>query len=150
MDIRPTAPSLAPLLARLHAESFGAEAWNLEQMRGSLALGTTQGWVAYEDEMPTGFVLYQATMREIEILTLCVSPSQRRQKIGESLMRYVIAAARKYGAERILLEVAVDNDAALGLYNRLNFREIGIRPAYYRRFGHTADAVMLEFIVPSF
>lgn len=147
MDIRPVSPALAPALTALHAESFGQEAWSLSQVEGSLALGTTWGWAVYEGNAPVGFVLCQAVPQQIEILTLCVRPSSQRQKIGESLMRYVITAARKNGIHKIILEVAVDNDAALGLYTRLNFREIGMRRGYYRRKAESADAVMLCYEV---
>jgi len=48
-------------------------------------------------------------------------------------------AVRRAGATRLFLEVAADNQPALGLYAKLGFTEVGRRNAYYERAG--ADPV---------
>jgi ribosomal-protein-alanine N-acetyltransferase len=48
------------------------------------------------------------------------------------------------GCERLVLEVAEDNEAACGLYRGLGFVDIARRPAYYRRrVGPTVAAIVL-------
>lgn len=132
----------APVLAALHAESFGVEAWSLDQMRGSLALTTTRTWIACDGELPAGFILCQALPGECEILTFCVAPAQRRQRIGEALLRFMIKHAEQNG--RIFLEVAADNAAARRLYEKLGFTVTGTRANYYKRGAVTVDAVKYE------
>ena len=78
---------------------------------------------------------------EGEVLTLCVSPRARRLGVATALfgeLKELLAPRR-----RILLEVAITNQAALGLYESLGFKEVGRRPAYYRRDGKTVDALVL-------
>ncbi len=54
-------------------------------------------------------------------------------------------AARKAESRRLYLEVAADNVAALMLYQRLGFEEIGRRRGYYERVGRPSeDAVNLS------
>lgn len=147
-QIRTASLPLAPVLTRLHAESFGTEGWSLEQMRGSLALTTTKAWIAYDGETPAGFILCQALPGETEILTFCVAPSKRRQKIGEALLGCVLEAAAAKKAP-IFLEVAADNNAARKLYERLGFAVTGSRANYYKRGAVTVDAVRYERLLKS-
>jgi ribosomal-protein-alanine N-acetyltransferase len=145
--IKPTAPEDAPLLAPLHAASFGAAAWNLEQIKGSLALPTTRGWVASQDGKPVGFILGQMTSQETEILTFAVHPESQRRGIGEKLLREFIHTSQKAETARIFLEVAADNHAAAKLYEKLGFRKSGTRTNYYQRGALTLDAVLYERIL---
>jgi ribosomal-protein-alanine N-acetyltransferase len=143
LSIREATLPLAPALAVLHAESFGPEGWSLDQMRGSLALTTTRGWIAYDGDKPAGFILCQMLPNETEILTFCVTPALRRQKIGEALLRLVVENAKADGG-RIFLEVAADNAAARRLYEKLGFTVTGSRANYYKRGAVTVDAVRYE------
>jgi ribosomal-protein-alanine N-acetyltransferase len=53
-------------------------------------------------------------------------------------------AARRGDAKRIFLEVAEDNEAALALYRKLGFVELGRRKRYYERAGsEPVDALTL-------
>jgi ribosomal-protein-alanine N-acetyltransferase len=143
-DIRPATLTLAAALAHIHRESFGTEGWSLEQMRGSLSLDTTIGWIACENGTPLGFILYQTVGDESEILTFCVRPERQRQRIGESLLRHAISTAHETGAKHFRLEVAADNHPARQLYERLGFTIAGIRPNYYKRGAVTVDALMYK------
>ncbi|HUY67895.1 MAG TPA: ribosomal protein S18-alanine N-acetyltransferase [Alphaproteobacteria bacterium] len=142
--IRPAVPSLASLLALIHTESFGAEGWSTEQMRGSLGLATTEGDVAFESATPVGFILCQTTPDECEILTFCVRPVLRRRGIGEQLLRYAIDQARTQDRGKIFLEVAADNIAARALYEKLGFTIAGTRPGYYKRGAVTVDGIRYQ------
>ena len=89
-----------------------------------------------------GFVIGRAIADEGEVLTLCVVPEHRRQGIASALMDRLreLLAPR----QRILLEVAVTNQAACDLYKSLGFREVGQRRTYYRRHGRAVDALVLS------
>ena len=134
----------APVLAALHGESFGAAAWSLTQIAESLALETTRGFIAHDGGAAQGFILCQITESEAEILTFCVSPSARLKGVGRDLLATAQDAARQRKVQRLFLEVAADNKAALALYDQAGFCVIGKRPAYYSHDGKTVDAVMLS------
>lgn len=144
MMIRAAAARDTERLAALHAESFGEARWTRQQIADSLALATTQAWLLEKDNIPQGFILCQVAGEEAEILTFCVSPSLRRHGAGQQLLNAVLASAKSKNIRRVFLEVAVDNEAALALYEKASFRQNGKRRGYYKRGGETVDAVMLS------
>jgi [ribosomal protein S18]-alanine N-acetyltransferase len=102
------------------------------------------GRIAWEGEIPAGFALALNLREECEILSLGVLPEWRREGIGTALLDAVCGEARRLSAEWIILEVAVDNIAALALYTVRGFIPVGRRRNYYRRTGHSADALVLR------
>jgi ribosomal-protein-alanine N-acetyltransferase len=136
--IQPVALDMAPVLAGIHAECFENARWSVEQIRDSLRLPTTQGWLALADQEPAGFLLGQKSENEIEILTFCVRPLYRRKGIGEGLLHALLNGLPSGGA--VFLEVAADNAAARGLYEKCGFVSAGTRPNYYRHSTGFVDA----------
>lgn len=139
----------AALLAELHAESFPQAPWNVDVMRGSLSLDTTQGWICIENDRPTGFILCQIAQDQSEILTFCVRSLHRRRGLGERLVRHAMNEARLRGAKKLFLEVAADNMSAIRLYEKMDFRIAGRRPGYYRSTNRNIDAVMYSLDLAS-
>jgi ribosomal-protein-alanine N-acetyltransferase len=142
ISIRPASLPLAPVLATLHAESFGAEGWSFDQIRGSLALTTTKAWIAYHGQTPVGLIFCQLAGADAEILTLCVQPAMRRKGIAALILRRAVDEIRAAGVAKIMLEVAADNIAARRLYEHFGFIVIGARANYYKRGAVTVDGVM--------
>ncbi|NTU76675.1 MAG: GNAT family N-acetyltransferase [Alphaproteobacteria bacterium] len=134
----------ASQLAKLHAECFGAAAWSLDQMRGSLDLATTRGWLVETGGQPEGFILFQETGAELEILTFCVAPSRRRRGVGERLLRHALAQVPLGGA--MYLEVSAENAAARRLYERCGFLNTATRRAYYKEGDRRVDALCYRYI----
>lgn len=129
-----------PAMVSLHAVCFGAEKWNEAQLKGSLELNTTEGWGLYEKGELLAFILTQRALDETEVLTLCSDPGRRRQGLGSALLRHVM------GRGVLFLEVAADNIAARGLYEKIGMTEFGIRPSYYKRGESLVDAVNYRYI----
>ena len=59
-----------------------------------------------------------------------VDPSCQGQGIGRAALRHACLALRSRGAQRIGLEVAVENDRALGLYTSLGFTRVTTEDYY--------------------
>ena len=95
-------------------------------------------------DMPVGFVVVRASGEECEILTIGVTVGARRRGVGRALLAAVMDQASVLGATSIALEVAEDNDAALGLYRSHGFTEIGRCARYYRRGEARIDALILR------
>jgi [ribosomal protein S18]-alanine N-acetyltransferase len=145
METRLATIADAKTLAVLHAESFGAAKWSADQLADSLMLKTTQGLVASDSNAIQGFILYQLAGSEAEILTFCTPIALRRKGIGHLLLSTAIQAVYAKDVRRVFLEVAADNDAALTLYGKAGFKNIGKRTGYYPRTNNPpVDAVMLS------
>lgn len=135
-----TAADIAQLMAvmdRAFDPAFG-EAWNRGQCLGILSLPDV--WLSFAevtsgaDPRPVGFTLSRLLIDEAELLLLAVEPGARGRGIGAALVERTVAIARQRGARRLLLEMR-DGNAALGLYARAAFEEIGRRRGYYRGAG---------------
>jgi ribosomal-protein-alanine N-acetyltransferase len=141
----PSAPSLAGVFADLHSACFAQspqEIWSASTISTLLGTPGTMGLIALgPGDQAIGFIIGRAIADESEVVTLCVSPSARRQGIATALigeLKELLAPGR-----RILLEVAMTNREARALYESLGFHEVGRRPAYYHRDGKTVDALVL-------
>jgi ribosomal-protein-alanine N-acetyltransferase len=109
----------------------------------------TFGFMALEPDGAAGFSIASAAAGEAEIFSLAVRPCSRRRGLGSALLRETAAHAVLVHASELFLEVAAENLAARALYKRLGFREVGLRPAYYREpDGSQADALILKRTLP--
>ncbi len=72
---------------------------------------------------------------------IAVLPFARRRGLAGELLEQLIEAAGGHGAERMLLEVAADNEAAIGLYESYGFTTISTRKGYYPG---GVDALIME------
>jgi [ribosomal protein S18]-alanine N-acetyltransferase len=134
---------MVDLIARHHALSF-AEPWSADAFSRMLSIPGTYGFVAAFEQTTVGFILARIAGVEAEILTVAVDPPQRGKTIGQQLLWKALAAARERGVHEIFLEVAEDNDAAVKLYKRAGFAQVGRRPGYYKEAGRITDALTLR------
>ena len=73
-----------------------------------------------------------------------VHPEERRHGLAARLVRHMVDEARRGSARVLSLEVRVSNHAAVSLYRRFGFREVGLRPKYYVDNGEDALLMDLE------
>jgi [ribosomal protein S18]-alanine N-acetyltransferase len=144
MSLRPAAESDIPRFADLHAACFESP-WTAEALAATLAGAGVLALAAEADSDVSGFVISRVAAGEAEILTLAVDPAKRRQGLGAGLVTAVIEAGCEAGVEAVFLEVAIDNEAAIGLYETLGFERVGRRRGYYARpNGRRVDALTLR------
>jgi [ribosomal protein S18]-alanine N-acetyltransferase len=131
-------------MAVVHAASFD-EAWDADEIGTVLQGPGGFGLVVHEPHGDMiGFILARSVADEAEVLTLAVDPVYRRAGVGRALVEAVALSAAAAGARRLFLEVASDNNAALGLYRAAGFSPVGRRPAYYRRGAGAVDGLVLR------
>lgn len=73
-----------------------------------------------------------AILDEAHITLLAVHPDYRRAGLGLLLLTALMEVAQRRGMERATLEVRESNHAALPLYQKLGFKELGRRRRYYK------------------
>ncbi len=143
--IRPLRIDKAEDCARLHGASF-AHPWSAEEVAALIASASTVAAAALDPASGQlrGFVLARLAADEAEILTIAVDPTLRGKGVGRALLAESLRQAASAGARTIFLEVAQDNAAALALYKRLGFVNVGDRTGYYRRKdGQRATAIVM-------
>lgn len=146
--------SHAALLAELHGESFD-EGWSAASIETTLGMPGSYGFIAVRadgaggdnagDDEPLGFALLRAAGGEAEVITIATRPRARGHGVATRLMNVGVQQARDLGADAMFLEVAADNTPAIGLYHRLGFRNVGVRPKYYERANTgRIDAIVMK------
>ena len=93
----------------------------------------------YDNDILVGFLIYEQVYETIDLLYIVVEPSYRRKNIGTKLLNYLIQTKE---FEKIMLEVRCDNNSAIKLYKKFNFKIINIRENYYNNM----DAYVMEMI----
>jgi ribosomal-protein-alanine N-acetyltransferase len=69
---------------------------------------------------------------ELQLTLVVVDPNWRGKGLGRQLLGALLRQAANQGCRNATLEVAADNQPALGLYAALGFQSTGIRRGYYR------------------
>jgi [ribosomal protein S18]-alanine N-acetyltransferase len=104
--------------------------------------------VAENESGIAGFAIVEFSLeggrRVGHVVTIDVSPGQRRQGVGGLLMESLLDFCCKTGARLLRLEVAEDNQGAIAFYRRLGFEETGRIPGFY--LGRL-DALRMELIL---
>ena len=90
------------------------------------------------------FALGRVVADEAELLTLATDPEHRRKGLAQNVLAAFEGEVEARSAERIFLEVAADNTAALALYVRTGYNETTRRAGYYETPMGRVDAVIME------
>ena len=76
-----------------------------------------------------------------DITDVAVDPYYRRKKIAYEIMRKLLHCVKERGIKKVFLEVRKGNEAAINLYEKLGFSQIGMRKRFYS--APTEDAVLM-------
>lgn len=88
---------------------------------------------AFEGNGMAGFIIGYASGDTGFIYTLDVHPDYRKKGVGSMLIRELEEMLHSQGAERVRLEAAVKNPAALALYRKAGYNERETLRNYYGR-----------------
>lgn len=119
-------------LAELEVELFGTEAWSLASWWGELAGRPRREYLLAEDEGGVaGYAGLDHGGEVSDVMTIAVLPRVRRTGLGARLLEELVERSVRAGAERLLLEVRADNEAARALYASRGFELLQTRRGYY-------------------
>jgi ribosomal protein S18 acetylase RimI-like enzyme len=147
LHIRPVRGEDFPALYALDQACFAPGiAWSKAELTYFLKYPGNIGLIA-EDEAASlaGFAIAGPQRRRgvliARLITIDVRQELRRQGVGHNLLAAMEERLRDAGVQSLLLEVAVDNDAAQAFYQRHSFVRTGRIPGYY--LGRI-DALVME------
>ncbi len=116
--------------------------WTKAIFRDCLSAGCTV-WLCENTQDIQGYGVLTSGGGEGHILNLCVDPDYQQQGVGTTLLRALLGTAWIADVETLFLEVRPSNKAALGLYEKFGFNEVGIRNNYYPAKNGREDAIVL-------
>ena len=140
--IVPMAAHHVPAIAALETQCF-SDPWSesaiAPELQNPLSL-----WLAAEalDGTLLGYVGSQRVPPEADMMNIAVAPEARRQGIAEALIGELICCLSANGVTSLSLEERASKAAARSLYEKLGFRQAGLRPNYY--FHPKEDACILR------
>lgn len=132
-----------PTVFEMEKQIFKGEEWSLDQFKSELHQipETRMYWVAKVEGRVIGYAGVLVIDDVADIGTIAVIPEFRRIGVGGQLMQMIFAESRRRGANRIMLEVRVNNHHAIEVYKKYGFQILIERPNYY---GPGKDAYTME------
>ena len=91
----------------------------------------------------SGYFILTHAAGECHLLNLCIEPARQRNGLGSILLEHAIRIAIRMGCDSMFLEVRPSNPAALELYRKKGFHQIGQRPEYYSAGEGREDAIIM-------
>lgn len=133
-------------VAKLHAGAF-AYPWERTEIARMILDRSViaEGAFLKKGHLLVSFVMSRLAGDEAEIISIATSLTHRGKGLAFGLLSRHMAQIMARGATRLFLEVEAGNSAALALYARLGFLQVGTRPAYYvKPDGKRADAIIMR------
>ena len=129
---------------RVHAIESAAFStpWSADTFRSLLDRpGADPRVLEHPEDGVIGYAVLWCVLDQGELANLAIDAEHRGGGYGSELLARVLDLARERGVKSMYLEVRASNDAAVGLYRRFGFAEIGVRRGYYER--PREDALMM-------
>ena len=130
------AATLAEELEQLLFAVYEVSPWTVGQLEEVLHSDVNSCALAEDENRLVGFLVWQETDFEAEVLQIAVLPSYQGQKIATVLFDFLPAD------KEIFLEVRESNRPALLFYKKEKFEEIARRKAYYH--APVEDAIVMK------
>lgn len=105
--------------------------WTREQFAMGLERGVYRILGARCQGRLAGYIAFSLIEDEMEILNLAVHPDFRRRGLGQSLLAGAFAICAGKGIAKSFLDVKASNTAAIDLYRKFGYEQIGVRKGYY-------------------
>jgi [ribosomal protein S18]-alanine N-acetyltransferase len=96
-----------------------------------------------EDDRMLGYAVLMLGVDEAELLDIAIDAKRQHQGWGQQLLEEMMTLARRREMQRMVLEVRASNLAAIGLYRKAGFTEIGLRREYYPADNGREDAILM-------
>lgn len=105
--------------------------WTREQFAMGLERGVYKVLGIHCQNRLAGYIAFSLIDDEMEILNLAVHPGFRRRGLGQSLLARAFDICVGQGIAKSFLDVKVSNTAAIDLYRKFGYEQIGVRKRYY-------------------
>jgi len=90
-----------------------------------------------------GYAVLMLAVDEAELLDIAIDSRHQRHGWGRRLLEEMMLLARHHDMRRMVLEVRASNVAAISLYRKAGFADIGLRSDYYQAENGREDAILM-------
>ena len=96
------------------------------------------------EPIPVGFLKATIIKDQMEIISFVIDKKYRNKGEGKALLNKILVIADYRKISNIFLEVSVENEIAINLYNKANFKKVGERKNYYSLNGKKVNAYIMR------
>ena len=114
--------------------------WNKDSIAKLTTTENAVAKVAIIEGKVVGYYSFYQILDEADVNNIAVDSAWQNKGIGTALMSDMIEECKGRGIASITLEVGANNIVAQKLYEKLGFRQEGIRKKYYN---NTEDAIIM-------
>lgn len=108
-----------------------SDPWSETSIKSELNNPLSYWLVADDNGTIAGYVGSQSVLDSADMMNIAVAPEYRRRGVGRMLINNLISYLQEQKVIALLLEVRVSNMAAISLYQKFGFEQVGRRPRYY-------------------
>ena len=144
MRVRLVEEADADAITALEEECF-TDAWSPALMSQMFASEWDRIYVLEDEGKVIGYADVRNMYGDCDLMSICVTREARGRGGASLLMEHILEQARADDARQMLLEVRRSNEAAIGLYRKFGFEELGVRRNYYSNPVEDAAVMLLEF-----
>lgn len=131
-------------LACLDKECFSLP-WSENSFLNEVSNPLSHYVIARSDNKIVGYAGFWEVVDEGQITNIAVLKEYRRQKIAEKMLEELLKKAYSKKLVSLSLEVRESNVAAINLYQKFNFKTVGVRKNYYKN--PTENAVLMDLVL---
>ena len=114
--------------------------WNINNLKNDFSNPNSTYLIAKVENEIVGFAGFLKICDEANIMNIVTKKNKRNLGIGSKLLENLILYAKNRNCKSITLEVNEHNNIAIHLYEKYNFKRIGLRKKYYN---NTDDAILM-------
>lgn len=141
MIVRRAEPRDVSELYALEQKLFSIENYPLS--RGSIAYHVRNNllYIAESDGDIAGYILVLIKRKNAKLYSIGISEAYRGKKVAQKMLGLISKELLSLGFKSLLLEVRIDNNAAMALYRKVGFNVVKRLKAFYR---DGCDAYLME------
>lgn len=135
----------SPAIALLESKYF-SDAWSVQQIFSELQSAACLAFGFFNEDKLIAYIISRTTEFDCWLMRMSVQNNWRRQGLAARLLEHSSMQLRDK-PDGYFLEVDHSNEAAIKLYERCGFTQIGRREHYYvidKNTGATHDALVMR------
>ena len=117
--------------------------WSYNILKQELENGKSKYFVAKQENEIVGFAGILLIIDQVNIMNIVVKKDKRNFGIGSLLLEEIIRYSKIHNATSITLEVNEKNIAAIKLYKKYGFKQVGLRRKYYN---NEDNAILMDLV----
>lgn len=118
--------------------------WKIDNLKNDFTNSNSSYFIAKLDDEIVGFVGILRIVDEANIMNIATKENKRNLGIASKLLEHIINYSKSIGCTSITLEVNENNYSAIHIYEKFNFKRIGLRKKYYN---NTDNAIIMTLIL---